>query len=422
MLLTIPAFDNKNIASITLALMFAFAFIGLSPIAVMDDSNKALDEMGGSSLLRQVVYLVFFAVSFVCYKSRINPNDFKKCLSLWLLLGWCLLSVFWADHPSISLRRVSLLFITTATVFMLINTLSFDQVISSISKVLAGMIVVSVISVFFISGAVHTGAELLDSELVGNWKGIFIHKNHAGPALVFAIALFLFNFQRTKRYGWLVMVILSLIFLFFTKSKTSMALLVPCLAFGFCMYKLTLHEGLKRAVTVMFFVCLTAFIVLIPTLLEFFIALFDNPEAFTGRATIWNMVYLLIQDHFWFGIGFGSVWSVGEDMRLVDYATGWVDWVFTLTHAHNGYLEIFAATGFVGFLLCIVALVITPFLKGISNAFYDSRFIFLYFTTFLFFVLHNLLEADYLNAADGRWLIILIMHFCLYLKNERSML
>lgn len=420
MLLTIPVFNSKNVASITLALMFAFSFIGLSPFAVMDDSNKALDEMGGSNILRQVFYLVFFAVSFVCYKSRINSNDFKQCLPLLLLFGWCLLSVFWADHPSISLRRASLLLITAATLFMLVGTLSFDQVVSSVSKVLAVMIVISVVSVFLVSGAVHTGAELLDSELIGNWKGIFIHKNHAGPALVFAIALFLFNFQRTKRYGWLVMVVLSLIFLFFTKSKTSMALLLPCLFFGFCMYKLSLHKGLKRAVTALFFVFLTALVVLIPILLEFFIALLDNPEAFTGRATIWNMVYLLIRDHFWFGIGFGSVWSVGEDMRLVDYATGWVDWVFTLTHAHNGYLEIFAATGFIGFLLCIFALVIAPFLKGISAKFSDSRFVFLYFSTFLFFVLHNLLEADYLNAADGRWLIILIMHFCLYLKNERS--
>ncbi|WP_434931613.1 O-antigen ligase family protein [Shewanella sp. HL-SH5] len=383
-------------------------------------SIQVLDEMGGSNLFRQVIYLAFFTVSFVCYKSRVNPSHFKECFPLLLLLGWCLLSVFWADHPFISLRRFTLLFITTATVFMLICTLSLDQVLSIISRVLAGMIVVSIISVFFVSGAVHAGSELLDSELAGNWKGIFIHKNHAGPALVFAIALFLFNFQRTKRYAWLAMVVLSVIFLFFTKSKTSMALLPPCLMFGFCMYMLTPHVGLKRAVAVLFFVLLTAFIVLIPVLLESFISLLDNPEAFTGRATIWNMVYLLIQDHFWFGIGFGSVWSVGEDMRLVDYATGWVEWVFTLTHAHNGYLELFASTGFIGFLLCIFSLVIAPFFKGITTTFYDTRFIFLYFSTFLFFVLHNLLEADYLNSVDGRWLIILIMHLCLYLKNEES--
>ena len=420
MLLKIPAFNSKNIASITLALVFAFSFIGLSPFAVMDEADKVLDEMGGSNLLRQVIYLAFLTVSFFCYKSKFNTTDLKNCLPLLLLLVWCFLSVFWADHPLISLRRVILLFITTATVFMLISTLSFDQIVRTISKVLTVMIFVSFISVFLISGAVHTGAELLDSELVGNWKGVFIHKNHAGPALVFSIGLYIFNFQRTKQHGWLVMVFLSVIFLFFTKSKTSIALLLPCLIFGFCMYKLHLHEGLKRIVAVFFIIMLTIFIVLTPVMIDLFTELLDNPEAFTGRATIWNMVYLLIQDHFWFGIGYGSVWSVGEDMKLVDYATGWVKWVFTLTHAHNGYLELFAATGLIGFLLCLYSLVIAPFFKGITTRFNDIRFIFLFFSTYLFFVLHNLLEADYLNSVDGRWLIILIMHFCLYLKSEEN--
>ncbi|GAA0670968.1 O-antigen ligase family protein [Rheinheimera tangshanensis] len=420
MILSKRAFDVNNVASLILALIVAFSFIGLSPFSVMDNDVRALDETGASNLLRQIIYLLFFIVSVFFYKNHVKVGDFKQSMPLVLMLSWCLLSVLWADHSLISLRRVGLLFIITSSIFMLVSVLSFNQVIASISNIMVIMIITSLISIPIIDGAVHSGTELLDSGLIGSWKGIFIHKNHAGPALVFSISLFIFNFNRTNRFRWLVMIVLSLVFLIFTKSKTSIVLLLPCLLFGYLMYKSNDNPGSKRFITILFFLILTSFVLSIPLLLDFFVELLDNPEAFTGRSTIWNMVYLLIKDHFWFGVGYGSIWSVGEDMRLVDYAIGWVDWVFTLTHAHNGYLEIFASTGFVGFLLSVLVFVVLPFLNGLSIRFHAPKFIFLYFSIYLFFVLHNLVEVDYLNPADGRWLLILIMHFCLYIKNERE--
>lgn len=420
-MLNIPVLNTRSVANITLALLLAFSFIGLAPFSTLEYGAKTLDETGGSNLLRQIIYLLFFVVSFFCFIRKKHINDLRKCMPLVMLFGWCVLSIFWADHPSISLRRVGLLLITAITVFMLVSILSLEDILTSLSKMFVIIIVVSILAVPVITGARHTGMELMDVNLLGNWKGVFIHKNHAGPALVFAIALFIFNYHRTKKHAWLFMIGVSLVFLFFTQSKTSIVLLFPSLMFGFFMYKLSFYTEFKRIVVTLFFTFLVVFVFMLPYLMDVFVSVLDDPHAFTGRATIWNMVYLLILDNFWFGVGFGSVWNVGEDMRLVYYASGWVDWVFTLAHAHNGYLEIFASTGFVGFLLCLLVFVILPFFKGMVVSYFDSRFIFVYFSMYLFFVVHNLLEVDYLNASDGRWMIILILHFCLYLKAEKGL-
>ncbi|MEE2024478.1 O-antigen ligase family protein [Alkalimonas mucilaginosa] len=419
MIIRIPKFNYQNAASLLLGLLLAFSFTGLSPFSTSSGLDIELSDTGGGSFARQIIFIFFFGGALAIFLKKQNVSELQKIPLLLLFMGWCFLSIFWADHPAISVRRVALLLITVSTIFMLISCMTLDQTIICITRVLATLVIISLIAMPVLPGAVHTGAELFDTGLEGNWKGIFIHKNHAGPALMVAISLFLYQYYHKRSYVWLVLVFLAFIFLVFTKSKTSIALLMPSLMFGYLLYK-TLHlKSFSNIVGIIYICILSLLFILREPIIDSFVSILDNPEAFTGRATIWDIILRAIQDHFWFGIGYGSVWSVGEDMLVAEYAFGWVDWVFTLTHAHNGYLEVLISLGIIGLTLCLATFVIMPFFKAVSLSNSSVHpFMFLFFSSFLFFTLHNMLETDFLNATDGRWFLILIFYFTLYLKGS----
>ncbi|WP_188689760.1 O-antigen ligase family protein [Bowmanella pacifica] len=419
MLIRIPAFDLHRLASYTLSFLLVFSFVGLSPFATSSGLDIEMGDTGGGNFLRQLVFISLWASSFFCFIKLSSVYEFKKIAWFLVLVVWCILSIAWADHPSISVRRVFLLLITASTIFMLVSCLTLKQVIDCLTVVLASLVIISLISIPVLPGAVHMGAELFDTGLEGNWKGIFIHKNHAGPALVVAISLFLYQYSLGRKKMWLLLSISALIFLAFTKSKTSLALLIPSLLFGLMMMRLLKYKVFSAALIVFYILLISLLILFRESILDAFIGVLDNPEAFTGRATIWDMVIRAIGDHFWLGVGYGSVWSVGDEMLLATYAFGWVDWVFTLTHSHNGYLEAFISLGFIGFLLVLLVFIVLPIFKAVSFGGGASHpFIYIFFSSFFFFSLHNMLETDLLNSADGRWFMMLILYFCLYLKSD----
>ena len=84
----------------------------------------------------------------------------------------------------------------------------------------------------------------------------------------------------------------------------------------------------------------------------------SDPAAFTGRVAAWQTVMNYLEDNWILGAGFGSFWQIGDSSPVNRVATS--EWVLTAAHSHNGYLEIFLATGIVGFCIGLVSQVIIP--------------------------------------------------------------
>lgn len=409
------------IAQLILALMVAYSFIGLSPFSV-ETLEIELSESDFSNGIRQIVFILAFSISAMCFY-KLGGNISILMLPGFILLSiWCFVSIFWAAEPAISFRRVMLLILNAATLMMIVNVLTRDDIVKTLAILFSVLLLISLLAIPIIPGAVHVNSELFDSGLAGNWKGVFIHKNHAAPAVAFGVFLFIYQFLKDKNYFWLVMSMLGFIFIFFTQSKTTLALTIPSMLFGFVMVWIAKRPYLRNVVAVVMLALLMVLLLLMNVIIEAFIYLLDDPEALTGRATIWNLIYLALKDHFWLGLGYGSVWRVGDNMVIAEYAVGWVDWVFTLSHSHNGYLEAFISLGFIGFLIAIFVLIINPFCSVLFSNSEDEKFFFLFYSFFFFFMFHNFLETDLLNAADGRWLIFLVIYFmqCFKLKSNKS--
>lgn len=74
-----------------------------------------------------------------------------------------------------------------------------------------------------------------------------------------------------------------------------------------------------------------------------------NPTNFATieRLAHWQAAIEMIQRHTWLGVGFGNYEATYDSVRTMY-------WRNALGHAHNYYLNIFAETGFVGFLAYVV--------------------------------------------------------------------
>lgn len=404
-----------KVARFILSIMIIYSFIGSSPFAT-ESGQLDYTETGGGNLFRQLFFSLSWLLSLLVFIRLGNSKDFYKLPCFLLMILWCVLSVLWAVEPSISIRRVFLFSMNVATLLMLVSVLSKEDIIDTLAWTFAGLLIISLISIPFIPGAVHQHGELFDSGLAGNWKGIFIHKNLGAPAAVFGIFLFIFKAIETKNRSWFLLALLGLIFVFFSRSKTSLALILPSLVLAYLISSFFINVTAKKVMLV-----ITVTVILLSAFLHEYVLLafnkiIDDPEAFTGRSTIWNLIYLALQDNFWLGLGFGSVWQVGDNMVLATYAFGWVDWVFSLSHSHNGLLEAFISVGFIGFILSILCFFVLPFNKIVFGTHANYRF--LYSSFFFFFLVHNMIETDILNASDGRWFVFLIIYFLVYLKND----
>jgi O-antigen ligase len=337
-----------------------------------------------------------------------------------MLLVWCFFSLFWSEHPAITFRRSLLLILNVTTLMMLVSILSAADTKNLLTKILNGLILASIITVPFFSGAVHSETELMAYDLVGNWKGVFPHKNVAGTVAVFSIFFSIYQYMILKKRIWLYFVCTSCFFIYFTHSKTALVLLLPSLMAGYLVFKCLNNKKLIKLIAIVLLITFLSCLIFYQQLISLFMSILDNPEAFTGRATIWSLLVQLINDNVLLGIGYGAVWRVGDDMLIVEYATGWVDWVYTLTHGHNGYLDMLASVGFIGFMLAFYTLFYKPVKELLLCKSIEPAFYFLCFATIFFFSIHNMLESNTLNPDSGRWYIYLCILFLINYHNSDS--
>jgi O-antigen ligase len=97
---------------------------------------------------------------------------------------------------------------------------------------------------------------------------------------------------------------------------------------------------------------------------------------------------------------------------LHNYVAG--SWVEAVAHGHSGYLQLLVTIGGIGFLLTILALVVVPALRFWRQDGSDLGVKSMLFALFVFFVLHNFMETDFLEGDAPAWVAFLLMLAFLY--------
>jgi len=396
------------------------AFVGLSPFSspppqVAQFGGVAMTGAGDAA--RQLCYLAVFAAIVLGALRQRGLHAFGALpVLLLVLLAWCVASALWSPEPLVTVRRAGLAFVLVVSAMLSIETVGTQKALAIWRWVLLAILVVNFASIKFIPNAVHLPGES-DAQLVGNWRGLYGHKNIAGSVGAMTALVFLFSpAANWRRKTFDVLVAAAAIgFTVMTRSKSSLGLVVVAsMAAG--IYRLAWRREIDRTIAIV------AGVVLLVAAAAFAVAdenvilrLFGDPQQFTGRTEIWRAELAFIFDHPLLGAGFGTFSNTGGVSPLHNYVG---DWVAEASHGHNGYLQLLVTTGGIGLVLAMAALVAAPAMAFWRRG--DTATKALLFSLFVFLVLHNLMETDFLEGDGVTWVAYLLMLAMVYQRDGQA--
>ncbi|HWY60763.1 MAG TPA: O-antigen ligase family protein [Rhizomicrobium sp.] len=382
-----PRLERTTLAAIAFFALVFLVFVGLQPfVPPHSGAPLAAASATDGDFTRQIFYLGIFAVVLVSAVQRRGLGAIRAMpLLLGLLLAWCLLSAFWATAHGVAFRRATLEAVLALSILLSADTIGPERAFRYLRIVLAAILVVNWISIPLVATAVHLPGEI-DPGLVGDWRGLYGEKNAAGATCALTALLFLFT--RNGRYNWIggLAAAASLAFLVMTHSKTSLALFPVALLAGLA-YRVSWRDGLSRTIFAAgaALLLLAAGAVLV-TFSDGVSRILEDPAEFTGRAEIWQAYFAFVSDHPWLGAGFGAI---GD--------------------SHDGYLQLLVTLGWVGFVLAMLGLVVEPLVRLWPLDYQHQGLKALLFALFVFIVLHNFMQSDFLASDDGVWFSFLLV-------------
>jgi len=337
-----------------------FLLIATGPENLQDNQMSDLD--GG--WLRMIWAGCYAGTLFLVWRNFEHVyQSLKTQPTLCILLAWSFATAVWSADPAMTLQY-SVIITLCALMGVLMGTrYSLEGVISILTITLAIALVMSVLVIFLVPGwgkmpGIHAGA----------WSGIFIHKNGLGSAAVMGATLFGYRARSETghaRYGWLLLVVLSVILAVGARSATALVVMMAVAGGAWISGLVRLkRQDLWLAVSMLLtagFFCVW----MLASNLEFFFKALGKDMTLTGRIELWQWGFDSFLHRPIGGYGFESFWlnkgeHGGARIRLL---AGWA-----APHIHNSWLQIALDVGFVG-ISCYVVFVT----RIIKNAWYLAK-------------------------------------------------
>ncbi|MET0576433.1 MAG: O-antigen ligase [Mesorhizobium sp.] len=408
-------FTTRRVTMAIATLVLAVVMISFKPFQL--NSGQVTE---GGDIVNQ---LGFGSLGALCLFSLLSFVDRRVLAALfspwWLaLLGFLVLSVFNATDPSAAMRAASF---TVIGILAMTTVLALPRDADAFSTALAAagfaVVLLSYAGlVIFPDIAKHT-ADSIEPEHAGFWRGVFQHKNIAGPVM----ACFSFGGLYLWRRGWkragALLFITAFLFMANTGSKTT-AGLVP-VAIGLVV--LPGMIGMRLLTPILFVVAFVATglatvgIVFIAPLTDLANRLAPD-LTYTGRTDLWKFMGDMIMRQPWTGYGYESFWGtpfVTSTDKSFDQS-----WDITgIVHGHEGYLDLAIAMGLPALCVAIVAFLIAPLIDYMrAPLLKENIYLADFFMMILLFTLFNaFLESFFFRRADPVWLFFVMAAFGLRL-------
>ncbi|HWK66141.1 MAG TPA: O-antigen ligase [Rhizobiaceae bacterium] len=403
-------FSAARTATFLAALMLTVVIMSFRPF--QPGGAGTLNEVAaaGGDVVNQLGFGSLGAIAVFSMLCFVDRRVLSALLSPWwlLLVGLLFLSVLNAMDPPSAMRAVSFTLIGIVTIAAVLtlprDAESFSKVVAFSGFFIIGLSMAGL--VIFPNEAMHTAASL-EPEHAGLWRGVFSHKNIAGPVM----ACFSFAGIYLYRRGWtrsgVLLFAAAMLFMLQTGSKTT-AGLVPLSVL------IVVLPGVigMRLVTPLLFaaaVAITAFatlgIVFIDPLKSLAAQLAPD-LTYTGRTALWQFSGEMIVHHPWTGYGYESFWGtpiVTDGDQPFDR-----DWdIRGIVHGHNGYLDIAVFMGLPALAVAVVTFLVEPLRDYMriplrrENVYLGDLFMMIT----LFTALNAFLESFFFRRADPVWLL-----------------
>ena len=367
----------------------------------VDEFTARVDQ---GNILRRIVFFSlggFAAFSFFLQKGRyrVKINGTLGWLIL-LFLSWALLSLTWSDDPAISFRRLVLLAMLCLGAFAVSQRFSLHDIVLWV----------------FISSIIYLHIGLVAEVVLGRFHPLSVGYRFAGTlhpnsqgincALLFFASFFLLRNEKRLRWFYIAIVCESFIFLFLTKSRTSLgfALLAPLLY-----WFMTLSLSRKGAVIlcVIFVSCILLLFgsFVFPTF-EHAITLGRedaNTITLTGRIPLWNEMLGYIFKRPIQGYGYDCFWTSHHVAEIASEQ----DWA--VTQGHSAYLDVSLGLGLIGGSLYVLIMMVGIRRTLIDHEVSDNADHAFFGIVLIFIILNGTLESIVIMTNQILFILMLIL-------------
>lgn len=411
------------------AILAAIAIVGFAPwvwkhperwlfwvILILSFGPATGDPSGDGSLVRQISWGVFFAISAALLVFGQKEGDLPLLklapTGLILLVGLLTLSVAWSPAPFISFKRA----IQAAGVLLIgllvaRNTLRGHTLQSQLQP-----------SVFFMVAVGLCAAVLVPSmsfDADHAFRGISPHKNGWGQLSLLASLIFLCAWLANRRNTLILVLGLlpAIISLFLTRSTTSLLSFI-FIAGGIAVWMLASGKGglgklLLIGVVITVALSFHGYLVFtgewpLDAVSDYIFRATGKDQSLTGRKYLWQLMYAEIAKHPFLGTGYGGFWTnnPGPSAILVSK----LNWGPPV-QAHSGYIDIVNEIGILGALL-LTGVLIQHSLNIFKLARINNSYVAVFHGALLFSVLIiNYAESSLLRTTHIWWIMICVSIF-----------
>ena len=390
-------------ATLSAAVLLTMALVSFRPYLPAENVSAAR----GGDIVNQLGFGSLGALALLSLLCLANPATIARLPSFgWtLLIGLVIFSTSHTGDPSTALRTFAF---TGIAVFVVATSLVLPRSADDFSTVLCTV-------AFIVLGLSYAGLVLFPdlakhyelADQIGLWRGLFSHKNIAGPVM----AMFTFAGLYLMRRGWwwsgLIIGVAALIFLLNTGSKTTVAL-VPLAVLAVTLPSLVGMRLLAPVLSLLILVVIavvTIGTVFFEPVREFVLANFEDPT-YTGRVTVWEYGVERLALHPWQGFGFDNFWGTSNALDVpLPFDMEWD--VRNVVHGHNGYLDIAMTMGIPALIVFLAVCIVTPMVDYLRAPMLRENVLLadLFLKTLLFTSVNGLLESFFFRRADPVWLI-----------------
>ena len=403
------AFPAARVATVLASILLTTAIVSFRPF---QPGGAEPSPEGGGDIVNQLGFSMLGGLAVFAILAFAKPRVIAVFFSPWwlLLLGFFALSVVNAADPSAAARAA---FFTVIGIITIVAVLSLPRDADAYSAVIAfagiSVVVASYVGIILLPDIAIHSANSTEWEHAGLWRGLFAHKNLAGPVMACFSFAGLYLLRRGWTYRGIFLLVAALVFMANTGSKTT-AGLVPLTIMVIMLPGLI---GMRLVTMALFALAIagtgvaTLGIVFIEPIKQLAHSYFPD-LTYTGRVTLWEFAGDMLAKRPWFGYGYDSFW--GSKMLLDTDQPFDRPWdIRTIVHGHDGYLDIALAMGIPALCVAVFVFLIEPMrdyrrIPPIRENIFLGDF---FMMVLLFTALNAFLESFFFRRADPVWLFLL---------------
>jgi O-antigen ligase len=384
-----------------------------------DLSDPGVGDFDKGKLAATYVTLGIASVVVVMLTAFRHTKAFGSFITpMFLLLGcWMCINTVFSHDVGLSLQRLilscSVIALAASLLLLPDSQAELDLWLSAAALIFLALCYLGVLLAPSLS--IHLTTDTFESQLAGDWRGPFGHKNVAAPIMAMLVFVGLYLATRGAAVSGVLIASLSGFFLISTGGKSAMAL---------CAFALVLSVAVAAIKNLLFRATLCFLPLLCLNLLTLgsvfserlsgFVKLLPFDASFTGRTEIWEFALSSLALRPLLGYGFAAFWGTGSIENLIQ--NDQIEWTATASHSHNGYLDSALTMGYPGLALIIVIFVVAP-LRNFSVATRfgnDEPLAKLFLRIWLFGIYLSSMESFLLDRADPIWFTFLVGAFGLH--------